>query len=498
MELGLLLQKLCILRGQFDPHQTVVGIGCDSRRLKKNELFVAIRGTGSDGNGYIQQAIQKGACAVVTEQLPPGVPGAEVPDAREALAQLSACFYGYPAQRLKLVAVTGTNGKSSVTWLLKQVLEELTGAGCGLLGTLENHLGGEILPAGRTTPNSDELHRLLAKMVENGCQYAVMEVSSHALVQKRVAGISFAVGAFTNLSRDHLDYHGTMERYCAAKASLFSQCERAVLNADDSRYLQMQKKAQGVLCYSAADEAELFARNVKLSPDRVEFTAVSAGKQAKVTVGVPGMFTVYNALCVLGICLQLDFSLEAAAEALKKARGVKGRAEVVPLPGRDYTVIIDYAHTPDAMENILTTLRSFCKGRLIALFGCGGDRDRGKRRAMGEISSRLADISILTSDNPRFEQPMAIIRDILQGVDPDANYKVLENRVQAIEYAMDIGKKDDIIVLLGKGHETYQEVGGRRFALDEREILRGNIWEPSQFGRLPNGAAEDTKKNMQT
>ncbi len=472
MRLGELIRKIHFLSCNADTEMEVTGICCDSRRVCKQDLFVAIGGTEADGNQYIPEALQKGACAVVSQQLHPGLPSIRVKDSRLALAELSAAFYDWPAEKMTMVAVTGTNGKSSVTWLLKQVLEAATGEKVGLIGTLENHLGGEILPAGHTTPQSNELHRLLAAMVNSGCRYAVMEVSSHALHQGRVAGIRFAAGAFTNLSRDHLDYHKTMEAYCRAKGMLFSQCRQGVLNCDDPWYQRMAGYAPGHMRFSAGEAAELSARDIRLLQDSAEFRAVYRGAEIPVTVHSPGLFSVYNGLCVLALAISLGLPPEEAAKALALAKPVRGRAEVVPTPGRDYTVLIDYAHTPDAMEKILTTLRPLCKGRLIALFGCGGDRDRGKRAQMGEISSRLADVTIITSDNPRFESPGAILGDILQGVRPGAFCKVLENRVDAMEYAIDIGKKDDIIVLLGKGHETYQEIAGERLAFDERNILQ--------------------------
>ncbi len=470
MRLGQLLQKTAVLACPVSLNTEVTGISCDTRTLQKGDLFVAIRGSSLDGEQYIWAARQKGAACIVSE-----APGdwIRVADARQALAQLSAAFYGFPARDLTMVAVTGTNGKSSVTWMLKQVLEKTTGQKVGLLGTLENHLGGPVEPAGRTTPAANELHRLLAVMRDNGCKYAVMEASSHAIVQKRVAGIQFAAGAFTNLSRDHLDYHKTMEAYCDAKRALFSQCQRAVGNADDPWYPRVLKNAPaGLLTTSAKVAADLYAKDISLQARGVHFTAVYRNGELPVFVPIPGLFTVYNALTVIALAVSLEISFADAAAALRDAEGLKGRVEVVPTPGKDFTVILDYAHTPDGMEQVLTTLRELCKGRLICLFGCGGDRDPGKRAKMGEISTTIADVSILTSDNPRFEPPNAILQDILQGIKPGKNYKVLENRVQAMRYAIDIGKKDDIIVLLGKGHETYQEVCGEKRPFDEREILR--------------------------
>ncbi len=472
---GRLAQRIKLAGGNAAPDTEVAGITCDSRKVQKNWVYVAVRGTNLDGNAYIPQARASGASVIVSEL--PGEDHILVEDAREAYSALCACFYGDPAKKLTMAAVTGTNGKSSVSWLLKQVIEAVTGEKCALLGTVENHLGGPVEPAARTTPQSEELHRLLAESVKNGCRYAVMEVSSHGLDQGRTAGLEFAAAAFTNLSRDHLDYHRNMESYCDAKAKLFGQSRAKVVNLDDPWSGRILRAVPDALTFSARQEADLRAEDISLRPRGVSFTAKYLAEAIGVGLGIPGLFSVYNALAVLGVALSLGLPLGGCAAALRQARGIRGRAEVVPTPGTDYTVIIDYAHTPDGMENILTALRSFCKGRLICLFGCGGDRDKGKRAAMGEISSRMADITLLTSDNPRFEPPMDIIRQVLQGVDPKKICKVLENRGLAIRYAMDIGKKDDIIVLLGKGHETTQEIMGEFYAFDEREILQKHLAE---------------------
>ncbi len=465
MKLSRLLQELEWL------DREITGVSCDSRQVEKGDIFVAIPGAQADGSAYIAEAVAKGAAAVVTEA---DLPYIRVPDARSALAGLSAAFYGHPAEKMTMVAVTGTNGKTSVCWLLKQVLESCTGRKVGLIGTVENHIGDLVIPADRTTPQSNELQKWLFRMVEAGCEYCLMEVSSHAIVQQRIASLHFRVGAFTNLSRDHLDYHKTMEDYCQAKAGLFSQCDKAVVNSLDPW-------AGNILAACPADSLKtgeaLRAQQVELSASGVRFLAVYGEEKAEVFLWIPGDFMVENALTVLGIALQLGIPLSQAADALKSAKGVRGRAEVVPTPGKPYTVLIDYAHTPDGMEKILRSLRKICNGRLIALFGCGGDRDRGKRPQMGAIAVKLADLAIITSDNPRSESPMAVILDIIQGVGEAKNYKVFENRATATRYAMDIGKKDDIIVLLGKGHETYQEIGGQRHHYDEREILQDILAE---------------------
>jgi len=305
-----------------------------------------------------------------------------------------------------------------------------------------------------------------------------MEVSSHAIALERVGGIRFAVAAFTNLTEDHLDFHKTMEHYCDTKAKLFARSDKCVANRDDAWFERMCALADTpVLSTSAKGEADLYATDAKLLSDGVSFTVHYGESSSPVRLPIPGSFTVYNALTVLGCAMQLGITLEAAAEALKTAKGVKGRVEVVPTPEKPYTILIDYAHTPDGLENVLSSVKGFCKGRLIAVFGCGGDRDPIKRPIMGKIGVEIADIAIITSDNPRTEAPMAIISDIVKGIEGFDNYEIIENRPKAIRYAMDIAQKDDIIVLAGKGHETYQEIHGVKHHLDEREVVAAYLEE---------------------
>jgi UDP-N-acetylmuramoyl-L-alanyl-D-glutamate--2,6-diaminopimelate ligase len=374
---------------------------------------------------------------------------------------------------MKMVGVTGTNGKTSVTLLLKHVLEKTLGARVGLIGTTANMIGEEIIPTERTTPESFELQGLFARMRDAGCTHVVMEVSSHAIALDRVGGVRFDAAGFTNLTEDHLDFHKTMDHYCDTKAELFRRCEKGVINADDS-YAQrfLDAAACQVLTTAVAGEGGLKAENLELRADGIDFTAVMGGEKMPVSLGIPGRFTVYNALTVLGLAVSLGISLEKAAAALADAPGVKGRVEVVPTPGTDYTVLIDYAHTPDGLENVLSSVRGFCRGRLISVFGCGGDRDPIKRPIMGRIGAELSDIAIITSDNPRTEDPEAIIRDITPGADEAGKaYEVVVDRIAAIRHAMELAKKDDIIVLAGKGHETYQEIMGVKHHMDEREIV---------------------------
>ena len=384
---------------------------------------------------------------------------------------MSANWFGHPADGLTLLAVTGTNGKTTSTYLLKAMLEGVLGARVGLIGTIQNLVGERALPASRTTPESWEVQQLLREMADAGCTHVVMEASSHALVLHRLDGLRFRAGLFTNLTQDHLDFHGTMEAYRQAKGLLFRQSGTAVLNLDDEagRYYARTVAVPKLTYSERRDEADLTAKNLRLFPDRVEFEAVARGEIARVRLPIPGGFTVYNALGVLSCGLALGLPLDACAAALAKAPGVKGRAEVVPVPA-DFTVLIDYAHTPDALENILTAVRDFTEGRVICLFGCGGDRDRTKRPKMGAVAGALADLAVVTSDNPRTEDPEAIIRDILPGLAGlPAEVAVEPDRRAAIRLALSLARPGDTVVLAGKGHETYQEVGGQLLHLDERE-----------------------------
>ena len=459
MKLSDLLKDIPVLEMNVNPEAEITGVSYDSRRVEPGHMFVAI-------TGY-------GAACILCERRPEGViPFILVPDSRTALAMLGANWYGHPAEKMTILGVTGTNGKTSVTYLLKSVLEQVLGAKVGLIGTIQNMIGDEVLPTERTTPESFELQGLFAEMAAAGCTHVVMEVSSHALYLHRVDCIPFAVGAFTNLTEDHLDFHKTMEAYRQAKALLFRKCGFSVFNIDDE---MVAKTVEEAACWAMTTSAkgapaDLTASEIELASDHVAFTGTYKGRSWPVRVGIPGTFTVYNALTVLGMAIGLGIRPEDAAKALGKARGVKGRLEVVPTPGKDYTVLIDYAHTPDALENVLCSVQNFCRGRLIAVFGCGGDRDPIKRPIMGKIGVKYSDLAIITSDNPRTEEPGKIIADILKGArEVGKPYIVVENRREAIARAMLEAKQDDIIVLCGKGHEDYQIIGTEKTHLDERE-----------------------------
>ena len=480
MKLKELLKDIPVLACTADPELEIEAVHYDSRKVTPGSLFVAVTGFASDGNRFIPMALSKGAVAVVTARKPEvEIPYVLVESDRLALALLGCNFYGHPAKSMTMIGVTGTNGKTSTTLLLKQVLEKVLGAKVGLIGTMANMVGDEEIPTERTTPESFDLQALFGRMRDAGCSHVVMEVSSHAITLDRIGGTHFDIAAFTNLTEDHLDFHKTMDAYCDAKAELFRRCDKAVINVDDSYASRiLEAAACPVLTTSVASETGLYAKNLELLSEGISFTAVCGEETAEIHLPIPGKFTVYNALTVLGIARQLGISLADCAEALKTATGVKGRVEVVPTPGQPYSVLIDYAHTPDGLENVLSSVKDFCKGRVIGVFGCGGDRDPMKRPIMGEIGVKLSDIAIITSDNPRTESPMAIIEDILKGVKQEyGEYIVMEDRRAAIRYAMDIAKKDDIIVLAGKGHETYQEINGVKYHLDEREEVAAHLQE---------------------
>lgn len=474
MKLQKLLEGLEILSANVDLETEIAQVCYDSRQVKSGDLFVALSGYTVDGHRFIPQAIASGAAAVLCQVLPENgeTPYVQVTDSRRALAVTGANFFGRPADAMTMVGMTGTNGKTTSTYLLKAILEA-RGEKVGLIGTNQNMIGEEVLPTERTTPESFELQKLFARMRDAGCTYVVMEVSSHALFLDRVYGVSYEVGVFTNLTQDHLDFHKTMEDYCDAKALLFQNCKTGVVNAGDPWTPRLLKDATcKVVTFSSAGAADLWPEDVSLAEDHVAFTAVHGGEQVPVRVNIPGHFMVDNTLDVLGAALALGISLEESAAVLARVPHVKGRVEVVPTPGKDYTVLIDYAHSPDSLVNVLTTVKGFAKGRTVALFGCGGDRDKAKRPKMGRAAAEIADFAIVTTDNPRTERPADIIADILPGLEGTGTpYEVIEDRVEAIHWAMDHAQAGDVIVLCGKGHETYQEVGHEKRHMDEREIV---------------------------
>ena len=458
--------------GSLSPETEITALCRDSRKVEKGCAFVCIVGTGVDSHAFAEQALAAGAAALVVERdlgLPKQV---LVKSTRLSWAIMCANWFGRPTEQLKLIGITGTNGKTSTSYLLKGVLEQ-AGYHVGLIGTIQNMIGDRVVETAHTTPDSYELQQLFCQMAEEGCDYAVMEVSSHALDQERVAGCRFEAGIFTNLTQDHLDYHKTMEQYAAAKAKLFSRCKTAVLNKDDAWYSVM---SEGALCQKVTfslqdDSADYTARNVRCRPDGVDFECVGVGVIGRIRLATPGRFSAYNALAAAACASALGVPFDTVKTALCGFGLVKGRAEVVPTH-EDFTVVIDFAHTPDGLENICETLNTCKAGRLVTVFGCGGDRDRTKRPKMGATAARLSDFVVVTSDNPRSEEPTAIIDDILEGLrDTKTPYTVIPNRVEAITWAVENAKTGDTVLLAGKGHETYQILKDKTIHLDEREVV---------------------------
>lgn len=474
MKLQEILKDIPVLSAAADLSLEIGGVCYDSRKVKPGDLFVAVRGFESDGHAYIPMAVEKGCAAVLCEEAP-SVETAYVltDDSRLGLALAGRNFYRDPSREMKVIGITGTNGKTTTSILLKQILEKCLGAKVGLIGSISNWIGDEEFHAEHTTPESSDLQALFRQMADAGCTYCVMEVSSHSLVLHRVAGTHFAVGLFTNLTQDHLDFHKTMEEYARAKSLLFPMCEKCAANADDPWTPEVMKSADGkVYLFSAeTDEANLTARDIRLSSAGVRFCALEGSELIRLTLSLPGRFSVYNALAALSAARLLDIPLREAAAALETSHGAKGRVEPVPTDG-NYSIFIDYAVTPDAIENVLTTLRDVAPARLVMLFGCGGDRDRKKRPIMGKIAAELADFVIVTSDNPRTEKPEDIIAEIVPGVEQGgAPYTVICDRVEAIRWAIENHQEGDVILLCGKGHEDYQIIGHEKIHMDEREIV---------------------------
>ena len=463
----------------------IKGISYDSRLVKEGYLFVAIVGFKTDGHEFVQQAIEKGAAAVVVSKavVTDQVSVIEVADSRQALAKVAANYYQHPSRQLKLFGITGTNGKTTTCHLTAAIFNEM-GYKVGILGTIGNWINEKKLETGRTTPESLDLQQLLRDMVDAGVTHVVMEVSSHALELCRVGEVFFRGAVFTNLSQDHLDFHPSLKDYLQAKGKLFQQLSREVANSygianadDDSlNYLQSITEVP-LITYGQTAGVEVRAENISLDLRGVKFSIKHGQDTFKLALRMPGLFSVYNATAAAAVALQEGVPSHVIIKALEKVKGVNGRFEQVE-GGQNYTVIVDYAHTPDSLENVLQAARQFVSNRLITVFGCGGDRDRSKRPLMGTVAGKFSDYTIITSDNPRSEEPEAIIKDILPGVQQfTGNYKVIINRRDAIAHALDYAKEGDTVIIAGKGHETYQEIKGKTFDFDDkavvRELLRG-------------------------
>jgi UDP-N-acetylmuramoyl-L-alanyl-D-glutamate--2,6-diaminopimelate ligase len=462
--------------------RTVESIAYDSRRVQKNGLFVALRGEKADGHDFIGQAIEKGATAIMAErgEQHPRASCLVVENTREALPELAATFYGFPARRLKLAGVTGTNGKTTTTFLIKHICEK-AGLRCGLIGTVRYEIGERILPAIRTTPESLDLQELLAQIANAGCKAAAMEVSSHALAQERTRGLEWDVAVFTNLTQDHLDFHGTMENYFESKVRLFTQLAQqlkkqkaiAVVNIDDRYGEQLLGKLDrktAVVTYGMGARADFRGSNYRMEFGGTSFQLDARGKSYLVRVPLIGRFNVANSLAAVAAANALGVNLRAAVLSLGKTPQVPGRLEAVPAK-RQFQIYVDYAHTPDALLNVIKTLRELEPRRLIVVFGCGGDRDRQKRPVMGSIVDQNADYAIITSDNPRKEDPEGIIAEVEKGFRGNHHEKIVD-RSAAIARAIAIAQPRDVVLIAGKGHEAYQEFSDHTVPFDDIQVAR--------------------------
>ncbi|MFX0548899.1 UDP-N-acetylmuramoyl-L-alanyl-D-glutamate--2,6-diaminopimelate ligase [Hathewaya histolytica] len=450
----------------------------DHRKIENGDLFFALKGATVDGHDFIKEAIKKGAIAVVLSK--------EVQDdfhnttliqveyGRKALAKASSNYYDNPSDKLKLIGITGTNGKTTSTFMIKSILES-EGHKVGLVGTIANYIGNKKIDSSHTTPESLELHKLFKEMLDEGIEYCVMEVSSHSLSLDRVYGVKFKYGIFTNLTQDHLDFHKTFDAYFEAKYKLFEMSENAVINIDDpygERIIELlqSKGNKNIVTYSIDKESDYKAFDESIHSRGVEFKVLHDMANENLYCALPGRYNIYNSLGAIIVALEEGIKLEDVKKALSKAM-VPGRCEILTHnKNLGFEIIVDYAHTPDGLENILSTAREFTRGKLISVFGCGGDRDKTKRPIMGKIGCDLSDIAVITSDNPRTEEPMSIIEDILVGLKTD-NYIVVENRREAIKRAIIEAQNGDVIVIAGKGHEDYQILKTGKIHFDEREVV---------------------------
>lgn len=480
-----LLNDINILEVKGNVELDIRGVTYDSRKSLPGYLFICIDGFSTDGHQFAQQAVDNGAIALVVEKditIIGEVTIIKVSNSREALAVVSAQWFGNPSKDLKLIGITGTKGKTTTTYMISSILEK-AGHTVGLIGTVANCIGNEKIPARRTTPESYDLQEMFEKMRDKGADTIVMEVSSQGLKLHRVSSCDFDIGVFTNFSKDHIGgfEHPDMEDYFNSKKKLFSMSKMGIVNIDSPHG---EKIIEGAPCqvftYAIEKDADIRAQNIITNSDSVEFDCISPWFIRRFKVSVPGLFSVYNALAAISVCGLQGVDPDFICEGLKVVQ-IPGRAEIVPTPGKPYTVMIDYAHTPDSLDNILSTVKDFVKGRLISVFGCGGDRDRSKRPAMGEISGHIADFTIITSDNPRTEEPSKIISDIEEGIKrTEGKYMVIEDRTEAIRHAMEMAEKDDVIVLSGKGHETYQIFRDKTIHYDEREIVENILREAGE------------------
>ena len=479
MKLNQLLERLTYEIVQGSDETEVNTLVNDSRKVEKGSVFVCITGAVSDGHQYVADVAEKGAAAVVVEkdvEAPAALTVIKVEDTRYALALMSAAYFGYPAEKLNVIGITGTKGKTTTTYMIKSILEQV-GHKVGLIGTIEAVIGEKKIPALNTTPESYTIHKYFAEMVKAGCDSVAMEVSSQGLMLHRTAGIPFEIGIFTNLGKDHIgpNEHKDFEDYKRCKGLLFQQCRLGIANVDDKYFPEVFQNATcQVETFGFSPEADLRAERMRLvsRPGYLGVAYHVAGvMDFNVEIDIPGRFSVYNSLTAIAVCRHFKVPQEVIKEALKRAK-VKGRIEMVPVSDR-FTLMIDYAHNAMSLESLLATLKEYHPKRLVCVFGCGGNRSKDRRFEMGEVSGRLADLTVITSDNPRFEEPQAIIDDIKVGMArTKGEYVEISDRKEAIRYVIEHGQTGDVIVLAGKGHEDYQEIRGVKYPMDERVLIQ--------------------------
>jgi len=469
--------KFDIIQGSID--LDIMTIQYDSRKVKQGDVFFCVEGYNVDGHKYVQDAMNNGAVAIICQKdidknLNCSV--IKTNDSRKALAISAANYYKNPSRNMKIIGITGTNGKTTSAFMIKSILEQ-KGYKVGLIGTIANYIGEKKMHTERTTPESLELHELFSEMVEAKVDYCVMEVSSHSLSLDRVYGIEFCESIFTNLTQDHLDFHITFENYFSAKLKLFDNSKKAIINTDDTYGERAYNSITGSkLSYGLGKNTDVMASDIKMHSRGSNFNLVYKNDSYEMELSIPGNYNIYNALGAIAVCLSEGIEPEVIKIALLKVQ-VPGRCELVSdTDNLGFEIILDYAHTPDGLENILRTAREFTKGKLISVFGCGGDRDKAKRPIMGRIGSELCDVSVITSDNPRNENPLEIINEITAGIDKN-NFEIIENRKAAIKRAMEIACPGDVIVIAGKGHEDYQILKGETIHFDEREVVAEIIKE---------------------
>ncbi len=477
MKLSTLVHHLSTM-GTYNLCDTeITGITNDSRKVRPGYLYVAIKGYKTDGHNFIKKSIECGAQAIVSEErssLDTNIPQIIVHNTRKALSSLSCCFYNNPSQRINLVGVTGTNGKTTTTFLIKSVIEK-AGYETGLIGTINYQIGKKVVTAKETTPESVELQQFIAEMVAAKMKFAVMEVSSHSAIQHRIENIDFKTAVFTNITTEHMDYHKTFSNYMDAKAELFKNLKKdsfAVLNADDefSEYFADRTNAK-ILWYGIKNDADIKAEICKESASNITIRLSYSGREIDVKIPFVGLHNVYNALASVASAISLGFELDVIKAGIETASTVPGRLENIPCD-RGFKVVVDYAHTPHALETVLCALKNLVKGRILLVFGCGGDRDKEKRPQMGRIADEKSDIFWLTNDNPRSEDSLNIIDDIKVGIKPGRSFHIQANRYKAIEEALSVAKDDDLILIAGKGHERYQIVKDTIVPFDDREVVK--------------------------